>query len=118
MATGSTTHGIPYPLGDELVKDGDNAMAAMATAIDPALARASGIATVSVSGTPGQGSLTVSFPAGRFSATPAVATSSTSVIWQAAVSGTSSTQVTIDVRRWDGGAGTGTLLVHWVAIGV
>lgn len=69
----TTAKGYPYPLGTDRLMDGDDAIKNLATAMDTKSGvSASGVATVPVAviGTPV--SVTVTFPAGRFSTAPNV----------------------------------------------
>ena len=70
----NTPKGYPYPLGTDRLMDGDDAIHALATAIDTNLgAAAAGIASLPApSGAGVATSLAVTFPAGRFTAPPIV----------------------------------------------
>lgn len=67
-----TGKGYPYPVGTDKVADGDNAIQALATAVDTkAGVRCSGEATVPITAVNTPVSLTITFPAGLFTAAPA-----------------------------------------------
>lgn len=68
----NTAHGYPYPLGTDRVMDGDDAIHALADAVESKLrASAAGLVVVNIAAA-GSGSVAVTFPAGRFLAAPAV----------------------------------------------
>jgi hypothetical protein len=70
-----TRLGYPFPVGTDRVMDGDDAIKALATAVDTKLgAAASGSATVPITAGATVASISVTFPAGRFTAAPAVLT--------------------------------------------
>lgn len=69
----NTRLGYPYPLGTDRVMDGDDSIHNLATAVDTQLgATASGVATVPITTVSVAANVTVTFPAGRFTAPPAV----------------------------------------------
>lgn len=69
----NTRLGYPYPLGTDRVMDGDDAIHNLATAVDTQLGtHASGVATVPITTVSVAANVTVTFPAGRFTAPPAV----------------------------------------------
>jgi hypothetical protein len=47
---GTTTHGLPYPTGTDLIMNGDNAMQALAEAIDAKTLTAPGVLTLAAAG--------------------------------------------------------------------
>jgi len=67
----ATPKGYPYPVGTDRVMDGDDAIKALATAVDTKLGAAAA-GTVDFTGLTagGTGSVTITFPAGRFTAPP------------------------------------------------
>jgi L-aminopeptidase/D-esterase-like protein len=72
-----TAKGYPYPIGTDRVMDGDNAIQALAEAIDTkAGVAAAGVGTVTVGGSGGSGTAAITFPAGLFSAVPTVVANS------------------------------------------
>lgn len=111
----TTTKGYPYPVGTDRVMDGDNAIQALAEAVDTHLGRtASGQAQVNIvtGGTPV--STAVTFPVGRFNAAPvAVATVQTSAPQnnQASVVSVTASGFTLWMSRTTAGTMTG----HWIA---
>lgn len=73
MSGATTPHAYPYPLGTDLVSDGDNTLAALATMIDTKLGVwAAGTATVPIVAAGTGASIAVTFPVGRFTAAPVV----------------------------------------------
>jgi hypothetical protein len=68
MAT--TPKGYPYPVGTDRVADGDNAIRALAEAVESLLGvAATGSGAITTTGSnPSNGSLAVTFPVGRFTA--------------------------------------------------
>lgn len=69
---GTTPNGYPYPEDTDPVAAGAQAIKAVATKVDTALrASAAGKATINVSAA-SLGTVTVTFPAGRFTAPPAI----------------------------------------------
>jgi hypothetical protein len=66
-----TPKGYPYPVGTDRVMDGDDAIKALATAVDTKLgAAAAGTLDITGLAANGTGSVAVTFPAGRFTASP------------------------------------------------
>lgn len=113
MAT--TAKGFPYPLGTDRVMDGDDAIKALAQKIDTALGlMASGTTSVVLSNQ-SQSSTTVTFPAGRFTATPAVTASTASGTYLANTVSPTTTSVQIWAAHRDGTAQSGTVSVAWIA---
>jgi hypothetical protein len=71
MAT--TPKGYPYPIGTDRVVDGDNAIQALATAVDTILGlSACGVVSIPITAPGVNASVTVTFPVGRFTAPPQV----------------------------------------------
>lgn len=70
----TTPKGYPYPLGTDRVMDGDDAIHALATAVDTRLgvATAGNVVTPVPTALNQQTSVAVTFPVGLFTATPAV----------------------------------------------
>ena len=72
---GTTPKGYPYPEPNDPVGQGDDVIKALAQAVDDKVgASAAGTATISLAAA-SAGSVAVTFPAGRFSAAPAVTAS-------------------------------------------
>ncbi len=112
----NTPLGYPYPLATDPVADGDDAIHNLATAVNNmAGVSASGIAVVNVTATNTPTNLVVTFPAGRFTAPPAVVASPASgnpstVLATAGIATT--TSVTITAFRT---ASAGSTQVSWIA---
>lgn len=67
-----TAKGFPYPVGTDRVMDGDNAIQALAEAVDTKLGVAASGTFPAGSLATGTASIAVTFPAGRFTVAPAV----------------------------------------------
>lgn len=113
-----TALGYPYPTGTDRVMDGDNAIQALAEAVNGKVgAAATGVVSVPISALNANASAAVTFPVGRFTAAPVVianpqSNSATTTV-ASAVAATAS-GVTVWAARL---AGTvAALNVHWVAI--
>jgi hypothetical protein len=116
MAT--TPKGYPYPVGTDLVKDGDNAIQSLATVVDTQLpARVwVGFTQVNVSGT-SSATIVVTFPVGRFTQTPRVfATVAGTSVWFPYVMAVTATSVTVGCRRPDGSTAGTTVNIHLHAV--
>lgn len=71
----TTTKGYPYPVGTDRVMDGDDSIKNLATEVDTHLGRvASGSVMVSLPTAGVAGSIAVTFPVGRFTVAPQIAT--------------------------------------------
>lgn len=71
----NTGHGYPYPVGTDRVMDGDDSIKNLAEKVDQQLGvSACGVATVPITAGGVVATIAVSFPAGRFTAAPAVVT--------------------------------------------
>lgn len=67
----NTAKGYPYPLGTDRLMDGDDSIHNLAEAVDSKLGvAAAGYASVPIASGSAQGTVTVTFPAGRFTAAP------------------------------------------------
>lgn len=119
MAT--TPKGYPYPTGTDRVVDGDNAIQALATAIDTVLGLwACGQVTIPITAPQTATAATVTFPASRFTAPPQV--QATLVCQGVAV--TNARQPSVAPSPVIGGctiygfreAGTNTFPVSWWAV--
>ena len=73
----TTPHGYPYPVGTDRLMDGDNAIQALAEAVDSKLGVAAAGSVAYPAGGAGITSVTVTFPAGRFTVAPVVVVTST-----------------------------------------
>ncbi len=113
----NTAKGYPYPLGTDRLMDGDDAIHNLATAVDTKLGvAASGTAQLTTPAS-GNGTVAVTFPAGRFTGTPnavACLASTASVVTDGnvTVTGVGPTGMTLNYNR--GGANTFT--IQWIAI--
>lgn len=67
---GTTAKGYPYPLGTELVSEGDNVLQQLAQAIDVQLGKVAAGAVPVTTTSSAAASLAVTFPVGRFTAAP------------------------------------------------
>lgn len=113
----NTTHGYPYPVGTDRVMDGDDAIQALAEAVDTKLGvSAAGTFTIASNGS-AQWTTAVTFPTGRFSEAPAVSVSylNGGNIFLAAVASVTATGFTAGAFRRDGNtqaAGTQSALAY------
>jgi len=83
------------------------------------VALASGVTTITASGSPAAASAAVTFPAGRFSTTPAVTTTMNggSNVHISGVSGVTSSGCNVTVFRRDGaGVANGNYGINWIAV--
>lgn len=116
-----TPGGFPYPVGTDRVMDGDDAIKALAEALDPRTVKAiaTGSITVATTGTPATGSVTVTFPVGRFSAAAPTQASLTSLnnLYLMARGTMNATSMVITCRRVDGATGAGSDC-NWLALAV
>lgn len=119
MAGTTPNFALPFPTGTDLVRDGDNAIQALAEAVDALLPRMAYGATSHVGAADAMRVQTVTYPTGRFTDVPVtVAVSRTST----AVASTTNTQVWIQspavgsmqvgVNR----SNTTTIVVAWLSI--
>jgi hypothetical protein len=116
----NTSLGFPYPLGSDRLMDGDDAIKALADFLNARTGvTAQGQFTSAASGTAGAVVTTaVTFPAGRFTAVPAVVCSSgvtdpTNIF----VSANAPTTTGVGIRTVRGG-GTAGFPVAWIALQV
>jgi hypothetical protein len=113
-----TPHGYPYPVGTDRVMDGDNAIQALAEAVDAHLRRgvASGSISMPITAVNTTAFATVTFPAGRFTATPIVATavgaSGATPFFPVTVSAVTATGCTLGAAR---SSGTAAFPAYWIA---
>lgn len=119
---GTTPKGYPYPEGTDLVMDGDDAIQALAEAVDAKSTYGIAAGTVQVTGiTVGNAqSVTVTFPAGRFTndvyITIGMYTSTPAQRW-AAHANKSPTSVQI-VGAYTGQSSSISLWISWAAVQV
>lgn len=113
----NTPRGYPYPVGTDRVMDGDDSIKALATAVDTQLGvSASGQNTIPIVAAATPVSVSVTYPAGRFTATPfpvvCPTTASDPSNFHCAVSNATATGFTIwGVRQ----TGTATFNANWTA---
>lgn len=115
----NTAKGYPYPVGTDRVMDGDDSIHNLATAVDTKLGlAAAGVFTTGAPtavNTPVTTALT--FPAGRFTAPPAVTaspmTSAVTVVAPIGVSSITAAGCNISFAR---SSGTTAIQVTWLAI--
>jgi hypothetical protein len=114
----NTAKGYPYPVGTDRLTDGDDAIHDLATAVDTkAGCAASGNVTGNIVTGGTAVSVAVTFPAGRFPATPAVVcgavnnNAATTATAATVASGTTAAGCTISVVR----AGAGSQQAWWIA---
>jgi len=115
----STAKGFPYPVGTDLLADGDNAIQSLAEAVDSKVgAMATGQVVIAITATTTPMSATVTFPAGRFTAAPRVLCTaefnSPNLMSPATANGITTTGAVIWISRLSGG-NTG-YQVSWLAI--
>lgn len=116
---GTTSKGYPYPEGTDLVVDGDDAIEALAEAIDAKLpaAMTAGNASIPNAGGDATKSVTVTFPSGLFTVTPYVTIAARTAypearsFWGTTGANTSSFQA---VNYYAGASAT--LGASWVAV--
>jgi hypothetical protein len=117
----NTTHGYPYPVGTDRVADGDDAIKALAEAIDPRLGfgLAAGSVALPITAASTPVSVSVTFPVGRFSVAPYVVASNISngVLQLAPPSctGTTTSGTTVQGART---SGSSPYSVSWIALGM
>lgn len=113
----TTTRGFRYPLDSDPVSDGAAAVRNLADDVNSkvgAIARGTSTVTVTASTI---GTAAVSFPAGRFTAAPAVvATGNNSSVWMAYVQAVTKDRFTLGVRQVQGTSTSATVSVHWIAV--
>lgn len=114
----NTALGYPYPLGTDKINDGDATLAALATKVDTAKGIAArGSVTINVAAINTTYAAAVTFPVGLFTVAPVAVmqpqTGAPQDVFGSLQTQPTTTGVNLCVRRT---AGTGNLLVHWVAI--
>ena len=120
---GSTTKkGLPYPIGTDRVMDGDNAIQALAEAVDVGKGIVFGtVNCVATNSASGQGVIT--FPVGAFTAPPVVVAmpngivSGSQSVWYANATAVTATGCNINILHRDGTSATATLVVAYMAVG-
>jgi hypothetical protein len=115
----NTPHGYPYPVGTDLISNGDDVMRSLGQALDSrAGASASGSAVVVISAQSDPANVAVTFPAGRFATAPyPTVTAITSVPQNCHVSVSTAAPVTTAGFTITGTrtVGAGNITVHWQA---
>lgn len=115
----NTPKGYPYPLGTDRLADGDDAIHALATAVDTMIGvGAAGSVSVTTPAS-GAGTAAVTFPVGRFASAPFVAltlvsTGATQGNGNLTATGIGTAGFTANYNR--GAASTFT--VHWLALSI
>lgn len=114
----NTANGLPYPLGSEPVKDGDDAIHALATALDKRvpfrLAGGQGLTVASVANASFV-NIVVTYPVGLFTAAPNVVWAQGSNRLTGALLANALTGCTIQLANFSGAASTATTL-NWHAV--
>lgn len=119
---GTTTKGYPYPEPTDPVAQGADVIKALAEMIDAA-AGSSAAGTVAATiprGAAQSAAVTVTFPAGRFTAPPAIAVAmvygaSVSYIASAAVAGNGAVSVRAGTRNGSNVGADVPVVIHWIA---
>jgi hypothetical protein len=114
----NTAKGYPYPLGTDRVTDGDDAIHSLASAVDTKLGvAATGLVTLAApGGLNSTVSATVTLPAGRFTAVPSVAVTSTVTDpFTVACCATTVTAASFSVRGARTAGGLAVIPVMWQA---
>ena len=112
----NTASGIPYP-AETATPDVPRDIKALADHLDARLpqAQATGALSVPVSNAVA-GTAAVTFPVGRFTATPIVVVSTSgTTVWVAMSSGATASGFTATARNVDGTAATANPSVNWIA---
>ncbi len=110
-----TAKGYPYPVGTDRVMDGDDAIKALATAVDTISgASASGIVNV-VLNNQATAAAAVTFPVGRFTAIPSVVATTSQGNYFGAYFGTTTSGVQIYATQRAGTNATITIPTAWIA---
>jgi hypothetical protein len=110
-----TAKGYPYPVGSDRVMDGDNAIQALAEAVDTRTGvSASGTATISISAA-ASGSVTVTFPAGRFTVPPSVVHVTNSFNYIPGANTPSASAIVLYAGHRAGTASSIVLTTWWIA---
>lgn len=122
MPAYTPTYGLPYPVGTDRVQDGDDAMRALAEAVEnllvshglPHRAQAGSSALGTVAGNAGV-QLAITFAVGRFTSAPVVTTASVGAGYGATGhGGTTSSGCTL--RYWNPTGTSHAATVHWWAV--
>jgi hypothetical protein len=120
---GTTPKGYPYPEGTDLVVDGDDAIEALATAIDTKLPAALTSGLADLGNVTGQqtGSKVVTFPVGLFTVAPTAATTGNTSFpssrGKANSYGSATTSSMTVYGFYDAGTtATAPLVVSWIAV--
>jgi hypothetical protein len=116
---GSTTaRGYPYPTGSDRVMDGDNAIEALARAVNDKVGgpMVSGEVTFAILANGASGNVAVTFPAGRFAAAPAVFCQAQNGRLSTTPSSVTATGFVFSATNFSGGATSSTALASWLAL--
>ncbi|MBO0885111.1 MAG: hypothetical protein J2P17_33230 [Mycobacterium sp.] len=109
--------GLPYPLPTDAIANGANDIQNLATALDAHLRIASGVVSIPTNAANTQAQVTVTFPAARFTAAPAVTVTGVSLaspqIVSVAIAAPTASSVIIGGIRT---TGTTAFNAHWIAI--
>jgi hypothetical protein len=124
MATLTTPRlAIPYPDGNERVRDGDNAIGALGAYLEdltkagiPARIAAGSVGVTTASGA--SATAVVTFPVGRFTVAPIVSANqaSLSTAYFAFTNAATTASVTVAVAHRDGTSAAINVAVQWIAI--
>lgn len=112
---GTTDLGLRYPLDSDPVADGAQAVRNLAQDVNDYVGVfASGNASIAVTASP-DGTDTITFPAGRFTAAPHVVCTARGDLYYARPGTTTEDDVVIKVIRRDGSSATTSVSVDWIA---
>ena len=114
---GNTPNGLPYPLGTEPISQGDDAILALATALDKRVPyrMAGGSLPFGAIANGASGNVTVPYPAGLFTVPPILLVLSALNRLNPAVTANSAVQATINLANFSG-ANAGASSFLWLAI--
>jgi H-type lectin domain. len=120
---GTTAKGLPYPEPGDPVADGDDAIKALAEAVDDKAGMVSGSVNVTATAA-ATATAAVVFPVGAFTAAPKVLVTSVNAIsgsqtaWYTMANSVTSTGFNAVIAHRDGTATNAQITVHWLAVGV
>jgi hypothetical protein len=116
---GTTPRGYPYPVGTDLISQGDDTMRQLAQALDTlGGVSAAGSVTVVIAAVNDPVNVAVTFPAGRFTTPPiCVVTAHTSLPQNAHVAVSTAAPITTTGFTVNGARSSGTqnIVTHWQA---
>jgi hypothetical protein len=117
MTMAATTRGYPYPVGTDRVMDGDNAIQALAQAVNDKAGgpTVTGEVTMTTLANGASGNVAVTFPAGRFSGTPHVFCQTGNGRVNVSPANTTAAGFTYSMANFSGGATSGTQTGYWLA---